>query len=73
MYKNNTCPWCAASLQGQPIPGTTDAFTSRKIGVERPMVYDGVLYWECPDCGGTWQRFLEGTRQYAAARPFIHA
>lgn len=27
------------------------------VGVEIPGVYDGVLFWQCPDCGGCWHRF----------------
>jgi hypothetical protein len=29
----------------------------RKIGIEVQGVYDGVLYWQCPDCGGKWHRW----------------
>ena len=31
----------------------------REIGYETD-VYDGVLYWVCPDCNMAWVRFLEG-------------
>lgn len=27
------------------------------IGVEIQGVYDGVLFWACPDCHGTWNRW----------------
>lgn len=63
------CPHCDKSLQGEPIPasdlmkgyygkwdGVTPQFFSRKIGVEIPERYDGVAYWACPFCGGTWPR-----------------
>ena len=30
---------------------------SRLIGVEISGNYDGVSYWQCPDCGTTWNRF----------------
>ena len=30
---------------------------SRIIGVEDPMVYDGVSWWKCPDCGTMWDRW----------------
>ena len=30
--------------------------TSRVIGNEIWGVYDGVLYWSCPDCGYAWVR-----------------
>jgi len=29
----------------------------RKIGIEVRGVYDGVLYWKCPDCGTYTGRF----------------
>jgi len=45
------------------------------VGVEVPGVYDGVLYWECPDCGAAWHRWTEGfgsTDHYrVAAQPYI--
>lgn len=35
-------------------------FYSRTISVEIPHVYDGGLFFQCPDCGGRWHRFPEG-------------
>lgn len=29
----------------------------REIGVEVRGVYDGILYYRCPDCGEVWNRF----------------
>lgn len=29
---------------------------SRVIGIEDPMIYDGVSWWKCPDCEHTWER-----------------
>jgi hypothetical protein len=59
-----TCPHCAANLQGDPIAeeyrecyAPTSTHYSRIIGIEVRGVYDGVLYWSCPDCGGTWHRW----------------
>jgi len=26
----------------------------RTIGIEHPELYDGILEWECPDCGHRW-------------------
>lgn len=56
------CPNCNANLQGSPIPkdqqhlfGATHF--GRKIGIEDPMVYDGVSWWGCPDCNHVWKRF----------------
>lgn len=58
------CPECGADWQGKPIPkkdrhnypkGSTHY--SRLIGVEIRGGYDGVSYWECPDCHTRWDRF----------------
>ncbi len=53
------CPHCGVSLLGEPIPQDMAAHYSvthwkREIGVEDPIKYDGVYYWECPDCEGQW-------------------
>lgn len=29
----------------------------REVGHEIPGVYDGILFWSCPDCGGAWHRW----------------
>ncbi len=29
----------------------------KQIGIEIPGVYDGVIVWQCPDCGHKWKRF----------------
>lgn len=26
----------------------------RTRGIEHPELYDGILEWECPDCGHRW-------------------
>ena len=59
MSELECCPGCQATLQG------------RAIGVEVQGVYDGVLYWACPDCGHAWPRWSDGrlgqlSREYAA-------
>lgn len=71
------CPHCNTSLQGDPIPeqdrqhfGNATHF-ERQIGVEVRGVYDGVLYWRCPDCGGRWHRFTEGTDMRLKAEPYV--
>lgn len=60
------CPHCGADLTGAPIPvesrhyyGSATHF-DRRIGVEVRGVYDGVLFWRCPDCGGPWHRWPAG-------------
>jgi hypothetical protein len=61
---NDECPFCKADLSGEPIPenlremypsGATHY--SRLIGIEVPELYDGVSYWECPDCHVRWDRW----------------
>ena len=41
------------------------------IGVEVRGVYDGMLYYQCPDCGGRWRRFEEGHWLRARAEKYI--
>lgn len=36
--------------------GDPDGHFSRLVGVEVRGLYDGVLYWECPDCHKQWPR-----------------
>jgi hypothetical protein len=63
---HDECPLCGADLRGDPIPqeyidqgyyrpGVTHY--SRQMGHQITGVYDGVLYWSCPDCGGMWNRW----------------
>ena len=72
------CPHCQVSLQGDPIPeehrkwyGTSTHYR-KEIGIEIMGVYDGVLFWKCKDCGGTWHRWPEGHDLRARAEPFIN-
>lgn len=44
----------------------------KTIAVEVHGVYDGALYYMCPDCNGTWHRWPETHRLFEAAAPFIH-
>ncbi len=65
----DTCPHCNADLR--------DGDYSRLIGVEIPGVYDGVLYWLCPDCNGTFHRWDDdggylGKTLRRYAEPYIH-
>lgn len=59
------CPSCKADLQGAPIPQDSidkgyyapgSTHFGRTIGVEISDIYDGVCFWECPDCGHQWER-----------------
>jgi rRNA maturation protein Nop10 len=59
---NEFCPHCGESLTAEEIPPeyrSEDGRThySHIIGMEIRGVYDGVLFWMCPFCGGKWHRF----------------
>lgn len=73
MNRPDNCPHCGVSLIGGPLPekhihmyNAPDAKPGdpgwvthgrREIGIEVLGVYDGILFYECPDCHGTWHRF----------------
>lgn len=72
----DACPHCGASLQGDPIPSDqVDFFGAahfrREIGVTVLGVYEGALYWTCPDCLWAWNRWPEDTPQHHLAAPYI--
>jgi hypothetical protein len=48
-----------------------ERFYSRVIGIEVSEVYDGVLFWQCPDCGGRWHRWPENGPYRAQAEPYV--
>ena len=62
------CPRCRAQLEYQQ----GDHLLSHVVGVNIPGVYDGVLFWQCPFCGGRWHRWERGTRQYQAAEEYVN-
>ena len=59
----DSCPRCQSDWRGKLIPpkdrhffaGTKPHFR-RLVGVEVPG-YDGVSYWQCPDCNAMWDRW----------------
>lgn len=53
-----TCPSCGA---GDPA------------GVEVRGVYDGVLFWQCQQCGTPFHRWPEGSPDRVRAEPFVAA
>jgi len=80
MTRPDNCPHCGVSLLGEPIsqesrdkgyyrPDSTHF--RREFGNEIPGVYDGVLFWGCPDCGGTWQRFDLTSPLHHAAKKYM--
>jgi len=80
MAQPDNCPHCGVSLLGGPIPPESierhyfGAATHwrREVGCDVPGAYDGVLFWMCPDCGGTWQRFDLTSPLHHAAKKYIH-
>lgn len=62
------CPACKVSLLGDKIPEDIAKFYhgthwKREIAIECPEMYDGVYYYQCPDCDHQWGGFraLKGT------------
>lgn len=57
------CPVCGTDWNGGSIPEnirehySPPYFWSRLIGVEDPLLYDGVSWWKCPDCNTQWDRW----------------
>lgn len=80
MEDTRYCPHCHTDLRGEPIPadylvrrdygGATHFY--RTIGVNIRGVYDGALYWQCPDCGGKWHRFPEGNPYRQRAEEYVN-
>lgn len=63
---HENCPNCGAWFKGKPRKDKPalhfhwiETHYSRLIGVEVRGVYDGILYWMCPDCGFAFHRFAE--------------
>jgi hypothetical protein len=63
-------------LRGEEIPedqrhegGPTHG--SNAIGVEVWGAYDGVLYWMCPACLGTWLRWPREDFRHARAEKYV--
>jgi hypothetical protein len=72
--QTDICPACDAFMRGNPIPeehrrSHYPVYThySRLIGVEVRGVYDGILYWRCPDCGHCWNRWPTDHPRHAVA------
>lgn len=78
MTDTDRCPHCDTDLTGSPIPvehrdshygGSTHY--SRTVGIEVRGVYDGVLFWTCPDCGLAWHRWQPGSHIRDRAEPYV--
>lgn len=64
-----SCPLCSADLAYE-VDGKE---YSRGIGVEISGVYDGVLFYLCPVCDGTWHRWPVGDWLYGKATSVMAA
>lgn len=53
------------------LPWGDKTHFSRIIGHEVSGVYDGVLYWSCPDCGMAWARWGDGGRFGAQSAEWV--
>lgn len=77
MNHPENCPLCDASFIGQPIPedirqhygGATHFY--RYHGIEIPEVYDGSLFYRCPDCHRAFHRWPEGHELRQRAEAFM--
>jgi uncharacterized protein with PIN domain len=61
------CPHCGADLTDV----RDDWSGYRTILVEIRGVYDGGLFWMCPDCEGRWHRWPVGHYLRARAERYI--
>lgn len=57
----DTCPLCHADLTGEPIPEASREHYGQHTHFSRRIsIYDRsrdrTVAWQCPDCGGTWER-----------------
>ena len=72
------CPGCGSDQHGAPIPEEDRQYYSsgathywRTLMVEIPGVYDGGLYYQCPDCGRRWHRWPETHHLHVKAAPYV--
>ena len=69
MSIDNSCPKCGASDLGGVIPphinrgecyGPQGTRWRRHRGIEDPLVFDGISWWQCCECKHVWNRFPWG-------------
>src|SRR5678815_2706952 len=48
-----------------------ERFFGREILIEIPEIYDGGLFYMCPDCSGRWHRWPEDHHLYEKADPYV--
>jgi len=57
------CPHCGVSWRGDVIPFEHRhlfggrVYFNRKIGIEDPALFDGVIAWKCADCGSVFNHW----------------
>lgn len=59
------CPNCGLELTHRPVIGSD--ITTTRVGVEYPDLYDGILFWRCPQCAWAWPREFRHQRYLALA------
>lgn len=70
--ESKSCPHCGVDLAYEVTDPTGKTWTgSHMIGVEIQGVYDGVLYWQCPACGGMWNRWPKDHPRYVVAERYM--
>ena len=72
----DNCPHCGTTLIGEAISKESQHYFGathyrREIGIEIRGEYDGVLFWQCPECGCTWHRFPESDYRHAKAEKYM--
>lgn len=60
------CPSCKADLR----TSVNGVEYYRTIGMEVRGMYDGVLFWICPDCDHAWPRFVAPDFRAAKSQEF---
>lgn len=66
------CPTCFADLRGAPIPNTNPVrYYSHLIHVELPYIFDGTLFYECPNCETRYHRFAPESNLYQRADWYV--
>jgi hypothetical protein len=66
------CPINGCDLQGPPIPERPGEHYSNAVMVEVSSVYDGGLYFLCPECGQKWHRWPKGHPLHVRAEEYIN-
>jgi len=47
------CPKCGALWKDE------DGYGVNIVGIEDPLIYDGVSWWKCTNCNTKWDRWTE--------------